>query len=255
MKKAALFIPCLVNHMLPHIGSSTRRLLERLGVTTTYSREQTCCGQMVYNKGHHDEARGFARHFIEVFEGAESIVAPSGSCVCMVKSYPELFEGDRKWRKRAEDVASKVFELTQYIVDELGVTEVGARFDGKVAYHECCHVNRGLGVSLQPKSLITATQGCELVHMNGADQCCGFGGEFAMDFSDISGALVETKVKNYMDSGADLLVLNEPGCLLNISGYLSRNHHEKKAVHIADFLMGEIPEIKGQSEEEVSHAE
>lgn len=238
MKKVSLFIPCSVNHILPETGEATVQLLKNVGVSPYYHDSQTCCGQMAFNKGFRDETKGFARHFIEIFEQDDYIVSPSGSCVCMVKHhYPELFSGDTVWEQRAKRVASRIFELSEFIVDELGIIETGAEYDGKVAYHESCHVNRGLGVSEQPKALISASKGTELVHMEYADQCCGFGGEFSNRYSDISGAIVEAKVTNFINSGADLLVLCEPGCLLNINGFISRHHPEKKAVHIADFLV------------------
>ena len=180
-----------------------------------------------------------AKHFIDVFEDDEVIVSPSGSCVCVVKyQYQELFSDEPEWFRRAEELSPRVYELSQYIVDVLGVEDVGASFEGKVTYHECCHVLRGLGVSEQPKKLIRAVDGAELVPLNLAEVCCGFGGEFSKNYPEISDAMVEEKAANYIDSGADLLVLCEPGCLLNIGGYLSRNHPEKEAVHIASFLAG-----------------
>ncbi len=238
MQKASLFIPCSVNHILPEIGEATYHLLKKTGADPVYHEAQTCCGQMPYNKGFQTEAQAFAKHFIEVFEQDEYVVSPSGSCVCMVKHhYPKLLSEDPDWQHRAEELSGKMYELSEFIVDILGVTKTGAAFNGKVAYHESCHVNRGLGVSAQPKALIAASKGTELVHMENAEQCCGFGGEFSTAYSDISGAIVEAKIKNFISSGADLLVLCEPGCLMNINGYIQRHHPEKKAVHIADFLV------------------
>ncbi|MBI5969192.1 MAG: (Fe-S)-binding protein, partial [Deltaproteobacteria bacterium] len=163
----------------------------------------------------------------------------SGSCVCMVKyHYPELLKDEPQWRRRAEELAPRVYELSQYLVDVLKVEDVGASFEGKVAYHESCHLLRGLGVSEQPKKLIKAVKGAQLVPLNAADSCCGFGGEFANQYPDISQAMVKDKVENYLTSGADLLLLCEPGCFLNIGGYLSRNHPGKKVMHLASFLAG-----------------
>ncbi len=238
MKKASLFIPCSVNHILPEIGEATFNLLKKTGAEPVYHDAQTCCGQMAFNKGFQDDACSFARHFIEVFEKDDYIVSPSGSCVCMVKHhYPDLLSDDPEWQQRAEDLSGKIYELSEFIVDVLGVTETGAAFNGKVAYHESCHVNRGLEVSSQPKALISASAGTELVHMENADQCCGFGGEFSTGYYDISGAILEAKVKNFIASQADILVLCEPGCLLNINGFIARHHPGKRAVHIADFLV------------------
>ena len=237
MKKVSLFIPCTVDLFLPHIGEATVTLLRRLGIHPIYHEEQTCCGQPALNSGYQQEARKAARHFIKVFGEDEIIVSPSGSCVCMVKyHYPELFENEPEWRRRAEELAPRLFELSQYMVDILKVEDVGASFAGKVAYHESCHILRGLGVSAQPKKLLSAVKGTQLVPLNAADSCCGFGGEFANHFPDISEAMVRDKVENYLMSGADLLLLGEPGCLLNIGGFLSRHHPGKKAMHVVSFL-------------------
>jgi L-lactate dehydrogenase complex protein LldE len=237
MKKVSLFIPCTVDLFLPHIGEATVTLLRRLGIHPFYHEEQTCCGQPALNSGYQQEARKSARHFIKVFGEDEIIVSPSGSCVCMVKyHYPELFENEPEWRRRAEELAPRLFELSQYVVDVLKVEDVGASFAGKVAYHESCHILRGLGVSAQPKKLLSAVKGTQLVPLNAADSCCGFGGEFANHFPDISESMVKDKVENYLMSGADLLLLCEPGCLLNIGGFLSRHHPGKKAMHVAGFL-------------------
>ena len=240
MKEASLFIPCLVDLFLPHIGEAAASLLRRAGVNPLYRRGQTCCGQPAVNAGYRREAKRAAKHFIELFGNDEVIVSPSGSCVWTVKHhYPELLGDEPQWFRRAAELAPRVYELSQYLVDVLHVTDTGAAFEGTLAYHESCHVLRGLGVSAQPKKLISAVKGATLVSLQQDDFCCGFGGEFAFRYPDISGAMVEDKVQNYLDSGADLLILCEPGCLLNIGGYLSRRHPEKKAMHLASFLAQE----------------
>jgi L-lactate dehydrogenase complex protein LldE len=232
-----MFIPCTVDLFLPEVGEATYHLLKRLGVSPVYHEEQTCCGQPAINAGFVKQARDVAKHFIEVFGDDEAIVSPSGSCVCTVKyHYPELLCDEPSWLRRAEDLAARTYELSQYIVDVLGADDCGAAFSGKVAYHESCHILRGLGVSEQPKKLISKVKGAELVAMSFADSCCGFGGEFALNYPDISEAMVQQKCENYLASGADLLLLCEPGCLLNIGGYLSRNHPDKKVMHLAQFL-------------------
>jgi L-lactate dehydrogenase complex protein LldE len=237
MKKVSLFIPCTVDLFLPHIGEAAVTLLRRLGIDPVYHEEQTCCGQPAMNSGYQREARKVARHFIKVFGEDEIIVSPSGSCVCMVKyHYPELLADEPEWRRRAEELAPRVYELSQYLVDVLKTEDLGASFAGRVAYHESCHVLRGLGISAQPKKLLSAVKGTQLGAMDAADSCCGFGGEFANDFPDISESMVKDKVESFLASGADLLVLNEPGCLLNIGGYLNRNHPGKKVIHLASFL-------------------
>lgn len=239
MKKASLFIPCIVDLFLPEIGEATVQVLRRLGVDPQYHEAQTCCGQPAMNAGYRDQAKKAAKHFIDVFGDDDVIVSPSGSCVCMVKHhYPQLLCDEPVWLRRAEEVSKRIYELSQYIVDILGIEDVGATFKGKVTYHESCHILRGLGVSDQPKRLIRKTNGVEFIPLPLADMCCGFGGEFAEAYDYISEEMVKEKAVSYLESGADLLVLCEPGCLLNIGGYLSRNHPEKKVLHIASFLAG-----------------
>jgi len=240
MKEVSLFIPCLVDLFLPHIGAAAASLLRRAGVNPIHHRGQTCCGQPAVNAGYLREAKKAAKHFIELFGDDEAVVSLSGSCVWTVKHhYPELLGDEPEWFRRAAELAPRVYELSQYLVDVLGVTDTGAAFEGAVAYHESCHVLRGLGVSAQPQKLIAAVKGATLVPLQQADSCCGFGGEFSFRYPDISESMVRDKVQNYLDSGADLLILCEPGCLLNIGGYLSRHHPEKKAMHLATFLVQE----------------
>jgi len=237
MKEVSLFIPCTVDLFLPRIGEALVSLLRRLGVNPIYHEEQTCCGQPAMNAGYRKEARRVAKHFIDLFGDDEVVISPSGSCVCMVKyHYPELLADEPNWRRRAEELATRVFEFSQFLVDILKVEDVGASFPGKITYHESCHILRGLGVSAQPKKLMERVKGAQVVPLNAAESCCGFGGEFANDFPDISESMVQAKTENFLASGADLLLLGEPGCLLNIGGYLNRNHPGKKVMHLATFL-------------------
>ncbi|MBU2547653.1 MAG: (Fe-S)-binding protein [Proteobacteria bacterium] len=239
MKDVSLFIPCLVDLFLPEIGEATFRVLRRLGLNPVYHREQTCCGMPAYHAGHLEEAGRLARHFISIFEKDEAVVCPSGSCVLMVRRrYPVLLEAHPAWRRRADALAGRVHELSEYIVDVLGRDDVGASFAGKAAYHESCQLSRGLGVIEQPKRLIRASAGTELTPLNAADECCGFGGDFSMKYPEISEAMVKDKADNFIAGGADVLVMSEPGCLLNVRGYLERHHPGRKAVHIACFLAG-----------------
>jgi L-lactate dehydrogenase complex protein LldE len=238
MNRVSLFIPCLMDVIFPATAENTLRLLRRLQCDPSYPEGQTCCGLMPFNAGHRKAARQLAKHFIEVFDQDEAVVCPSGSCVNMVRNrYPELFCDAPHWLRRAEAISARTYELSEYLVDVLGVEAVGAAYDGKVAYHESCNLVYGLGVTEQPKKLIRAAKGTELVPMDRADVCCGFGGEFSHHYSQISEAMVADKVEAYVQSGADLLVTGEPGCLLNIGGYLSRHHPHKRVVHLADFLM------------------
>ncbi|MBI5062449.1 MAG: (Fe-S)-binding protein, partial [Desulfatitalea sp.] len=174
MSRVSLFIPCIVDLVLPGIGESTAAIVRHLGQTPIYHQEQTCCGLMAFNSGFRDEARKLARHFIQVFEDDAVIVSPSGSCVNMVKNrYPELFADEPAWQRRALALAPRVFELSQFIVDHLGITDLGASFQATVAYHESCSALNGLGVSAQPKALLGAVRGTTLATLKGADVCCG----------------------------------------------------------------------------------
>lgn len=247
MPRVSLFIPCIVDLVLPGIGESTAAIVRHLGLTPSYHQQQTCCGLMAFNGGFRDEARRLARHFIEVFEADEAIVSPSGSCVNMVKNrYPELFPDEPAWQRRALALAPRVFELSQFIVDHLGVTDLRAARQAAVAFHESCSTLNGLGVSAQPKALLGAVRGTTLVAFKGADVCCGFGGTFSNSFPEISTALVSQKVGFFLESGADLLVMCDPGCLLNIQGYLHRHHPGKQAMHLADYLAGALPGKTGR---------
>jgi L-lactate dehydrogenase complex protein LldE len=240
----SLFIPCTVDIMMPEIGIAAHTLLSGLGIQTIYHKEQTCCGQPLFNAGYRDQAKRVAKHFIEVFGEDDCIVSPAGSCVCMVKyHYPELLEDEPSWHSRACGLADRIHELSQYIVDVLDVTDVGAKYTGKVTYHESCHVLRGLNISEQPKKLIAGVEGAQFVEFDNSTACCGFGGEFAIGYPEISEAMAREKAANFIKSGADVLLLCEPGCLLNIGGYLHRNYPEKKARHLASFLAENLKKV------------
>jgi L-lactate dehydrogenase complex protein LldE len=198
MKKAikiTLFVQCLVDGIYPEVGMAMVRIFENLGIDVDVPTEQTCCGQVAFNTGYVKEARSAASHFIDVFETADAIVCPSGSCTAMVRRhYPELFKYNTPSLKKAEAVAQKTFELSEYLVDVLGVKDLGARFDGKVTYHDSCHLLRGLGVARQPRTLINNVVGATLVEMENSDKCCGFGGAFSVKYPDISKAVLNEKV-------------------------------------------------------------
>lgn len=236
----SLFIPCTVDILLPHIGEATCALLNRLGIEAIYHPEQTCCGQPSFNAGYRDLAKQAAKHFMTVFGDDETIVSPAGSCVYMVKHhYPDLLADEPGWHARALALAGRIYELSQYIVDVLQVTDVGAAYTGSVTYHESCHILRGLGVSTQPQQLIRQVRGAQYVPLTNAQACCGFGGEFALAYPEISTALVRDKVMGFVNSPAELLLVSEPGCLLNIGGYVHRHHPHKRVMHLANFLVSE----------------
>ena len=202
--RVTLFVQCLVDSLYPEVGEAMVALFNRLGLSVRVPVDQTCCGQPAFNAGYRKVARAAAKRFIKIFEDAEAVVCPSGSCVSMVKHhYPELFESDVTWFDRAVSIGQRTFELSQYLVDGLGIDDVGASYDGKVTYHDSCHLLRGLGVAEQPRRLIRNIQRAELVEMKDADKCCGFGGTFAVKYPDISVAMVDEKISNIIASGAN----------------------------------------------------
>ena len=234
-----LFIQCLVDGIFPEVGEAVVGIFRKLGVSLACPPRQTCCGQPAFNSGYQGEARVAAKRFIEIFESAEDIVCPSGSCVTMVRHhYPQLFADDAAWLQRAQDVAAKTFELTEYLVDILGVDDLGAHYNGVVTYHDSCHLLRNLRIKEQPRSLLRKISGAEFVEMNDSDRCCGFGGSFSFKYADISAAMAEDKASNIIASGADTVVGCDMGCLMNIQGMLSRKGSSIKAMHIAQLLAG-----------------
>ena len=234
-----LFIQCLVDGIYPQVGDALVKIFRKLEIDMICPVRQTCCGQPAFNSGYRREAAAAARRFIEIFESADVIVCPSGSCVTMVRHhYPELFEDNPAWRQRALQVAEKTYELTEYLVDVLEVDSLGAQYDGKITYHDSCHLLRGLRIKEQPRRLLGSVSGAEFVEMNDSDRCCGFGGSFSVKYADISAAMVEDKVKNIVDSGADTVVGCDMGCLMNIQGMLSRKGSDIKVMHIAQILAG-----------------
>ncbi len=213
------------------------QVFRRLGISLTCPTDQTCCGQPAFNSGYRRQARIAAKHFIDVFEDSELIVCPSGSCVSMVRHhYPELFRNNPQWLRRALDLANRTYEFSEYLVDVRGVEDLGVRFDGKVTYHDSCHLLRAIGVKEQPRKLLRNVSGIDFVEMHNSDYCCGFGGTFSVKYPDISNAMVTDKVKNIIDTEADAVVGCDMGCLMNIQGKLSRMGSDIKVMHLAQIL-------------------
>jgi len=234
--KVALMITCLGDVLRPGAGQATVRLLRRLGHEVEFPESQTCCGQPMFNSGFAELARSQAKHTIGVFEEAEAVVTPSGSCAAMVKvEFPHLLEDDREWSPRSQALAAKTFEFTDFLVNQLGVTDVGAKFHGKVAYHFACHL-RMLGLENEPKQLIESVEGATFVPLERQQQCCGFGGSFSVRYPEISGAMVEEKMTCVLQTGADALVSTDAGCLMNIGGRMHRAGHGIEVLHIAELL-------------------
>ena len=236
--RVGLFATCLVDLMRPSVGFAAAKLLEDAGCMVEVP-VQTCCGQPAYNAGDRGTARDLAIQLIETFEAYDYVVAPSGSCAGMIRAhFPELFEDDPNRLPHARALAAKTFELTSFLVDVLGVTKVDARFPGAVTYHDSCAGLRELGVQRQPRKLLASVEGLSLVEMDDSDVCCGFGGTFAVKYSDISGAIVADKVQNIVASGAPTLLAGDMGCLMNMAGKLSRDGSPIAVRHVAEILAG-----------------
>ena len=235
--RVALCATCLVDQFYPEVGEATVRVLRHLGVDVAFPEAQTCCGQIGFNGGFRNEAADIARHFVETFESYDHIVAPSGSCTSMIKNYyRELFDDDPDMLERAIAVGEKTHELTDFIVNVLGVTEVGGVSHGLVTYHDACHLLRELGISEEPRTLIQNTRGIEFHELPKSDGCCGFGGLFSVKFPEISTAILNEKLGNIAETGASTLIANDCGCLMHMRGALHRQGSNVRPKHIAELL-------------------
>jgi L-lactate dehydrogenase complex protein LldE len=257
--RIALFITCLADAMFPEVGKATVRLLDRLGHRVEFPQQQTCCGQMHVNTGYQRQALPLVERFAEVFEPYEAIVAPSGSCVGSVRYQHAVIAerfGGRGLVERVDAVAAKTFELSEFLVDVLEVTDVGAYFPHKVTYHPTCHSLRLLRVGDKPVRLLREVQGLELVELRDAEQCCGFGGTFAIKNSDTSTAMLGDKMRNVLGSGAEICTAGDSSCLMHIGGGLSRLRAGARTVHLAEILAAtrEAPQVlaKGQAAAEIA---
>lgn len=242
-KPVSLFVTCIVDMIYPTTGVSVVSILDHLGIEVRFPLGQMCCGQPAFNSGFQDEARAVAKQFLAAFADAQVIVAPSGSCASMVQHYyPELFKDDPEWRDRANWAASITWEFTEYLVDGLGITDVGAHLPPtKVAFHHACHGLRLGGLQGQAETLAAQIDGVTVTTLTGDDQCCGFGGLFAVKMPEISGAMLNDKVRNINAADADVIVTGDASCLTQMNGGLSRQASPRRVMHIADLLAGGLP--------------
>ncbi|MBN1148404.1 MAG: (Fe-S)-binding protein [Anaerolineales bacterium] len=233
-----LFVTCIMDTLYPEVGEAVVRVLERAGARVECPPGQTCCGQPAFNAGMRDQARPLARHAIQVFEKTSGpIVVPSGSCTAMIRhGYLELFADDPQWLARAHAIAERTVEFTEFLVDVLGVVDLGARYPARLAYHCSCHLLRDLGVDRQPRALLSAVREAEIVELPHADECCGFGGVFSVEHAEISSAMLARKIANIEASAAPLIVSCDAGCLTHINGGLHRQGKSQRVVHIAEIL-------------------
>jgi L-lactate dehydrogenase complex protein LldE len=238
--KVSLFATCIVDLFKSDIGKNTVELLERLGCTIDFPKQQTCCGQPAYNSGYVKISKDAMKNTIKAFEHAEFIVCPSGSCAYMLKEYAYIFKGDIEWRDRAATLSNKTYELTQFIVDVLNIENVGAKLAGTATFHPSCHMTRLLKVRSAPMTLLRNVEGLELIELPLKENCCGFGGTFSVKMEKISEQMVDEKVHSVQSTGVHYLIGADSGCLLNIGGRMERQQLNVQTLHIAEVLNSQV---------------
>jgi L-lactate dehydrogenase complex protein LldE len=239
--RVALFITCFNDTLFPETGRAVVRLLERLGHEVEFPLEQTCCGQMHFNTGYRPEALPLAQRFVRIFAPYDAVVSPSASCAGMVReAYPQLAEsaGDPALAEEVRQLAPRVYELSEFLVNRLGIEDVGAYYPHRVTYHPTCHSLRVLHVGDAPLRLLRRVRGIDLVELPAAEECCGFGGTFAIKNADTSMAMLTDKVRHVLDTGADICTSGDNSCLMNIGGALHRERSGVRTVHLAEILAG-----------------
>ncbi len=237
--RVGLFVTCLVDLLRPSVGFAAVALLEEAGCEVAVPLDQTCCGQPAWNSGDRGEAAALAKRVIRAFEPFDHVVAPSGSCAGMIaRHYPAVLEGEGEWAERARRLAAKTHELVSFLVDVRGVERVSARWSGRVVYHDACAGLRELGVREQPRRLLAAMDGVTVLEPDEREACCGFGGTFAVKYDEISNAMVTRKCVALRETGADLVLAGDLGCLMNIAGKLRREGSAMACRHVAEILAG-----------------
>jgi L-lactate dehydrogenase complex protein LldE len=235
-ERVALFVTCLVDLLYPEVGEATVALLEDQGVRVDFPQGQTCCGQPPFNSGFHEAARRMARTLLDAFSDAEAVVTPSGSCAAMVRvHYPRLFHGTRD-EARAQALSLKTYELSEFLVDVLEVGSLAGSYPARVTYHDACHGLRELGLRGQGRTLLEGIEGLQLVEMARPDACCGFGGTFSVRLPEMATAMVDDKLAQASATEADVIVTGDVGCLMHMSGRLSRTGSQIRAMHLAPLL-------------------
>jgi L-lactate dehydrogenase complex protein LldE len=237
--KVALMVTCINDTLFPETGKAVVRLLRRLGVDVDFPEQQSCCGQPMVNTGYLEEAVPVVRNFTRAFAGYDAVVTPSGSCAGSVRHQHGIVarrSGDAALEQATAELSPRTYELSEFLVDVLGVVDVGAYFPHTVTYHPTCHSLRMLGVGDRPERLLRAVRGLRLVDLPDADQCCGFGGTFALKNPDTSVAMGSDKARHAVESGAEVLVAGDNSCLMHIGGLLSRQRNGVRVLHLADVL-------------------
>jgi len=235
--RVALFVTCLIDQFFPQVGESVVKVLRQLDVEVTFNPAQTCCGQPAFNTGYWDEARTVAAKVLNLFDDADYVVCPSGSCTSMVRAfYPELFAADPAALRKCLQLRDRFLEFSEFLVNVLKVEDVGASFPHRVTYHDSCHLLRELGVEQQPRKLLSKVRGIDCVEMEGYKVCCGFGGTFAVKFPEVSAAMGQDKLGFAAHTNAEYLVANDSGCLMHLAGMIHRQGLPLKTLHLAEVL-------------------
>jgi len=231
-----IFIPCFIDQIFPETGMNMVKILEKLNIEVNYNENQTCCGQMAFNSGFWDEARCVGEKFIRDFSSNRFVVAPSASCVGMVRNYyPEMFLNS-SLHLEYRQLQKNIFEFTDFIVNILKVTDLGAEFNGVITYHDACAALREYGIKDEPRQLLQKVKGLEIKEMNENDVCCGFGGTFSVKFEPISTAMAEQKIQNALDAGVEYIVSTESSCLMHLDGYIKKHKIPLQIKHVVDIL-------------------
>ncbi len=239
--KVDIFIPCFIDQLYPETGESFVKILEHAGCEVNYNPEQTCCGQPSFNSGYWKETRTLATKFLNDFESADIIVSPSASCTGFIKNYyKKLFEEDKKQLDKVNEITPRIFEFSDFLVNQIKKTEFGSVFPHKVTFHDSCAGMREYGIKTEPRRLLESVNGLELIEMDDTTTCCGFGGTFAAKFHSISTAMTEQKVEHALKTGAEYIVSTEASCLMNIQSYINKQKLPIKTIHLADVLSSGI---------------
>ena len=231
-----LFIPCFIDQLYPQVAFNTVKILEKAGCTVKYNTQQTCCGQPAFNAGFWGESKDVCTKFVQDFDGADYIVSPSASCAGFIRNnYGKLFENNA-FQSPAKKVSSQIFELSEFLVKILNVTDLGASFNGKATFHDSCAGLRECNIKAEPRTLLQQVEGLELVEMNDTETCCGFGGSFAVKYDTISVAMADQKIDNAIATEAEYVISTDMSCLMHLDGRINHNGQQIKVIHLADIL-------------------
>jgi L-lactate dehydrogenase complex protein LldE len=231
-----IFIPCFIDQVYPQVGMNMVKILQKLDIKVHYNTQQTCCGQIAFNSGYWDEARSLGEKFMKDFSSGRVVVGPSASCIGMVKNYYPLLFHNSSHHNDLKNLRGNMFEFTDFLVNQMKVTNLGATFNHKVTVHDACSAKREYGLTHEVRTLLKEVKGLEIVEMHDSDECCGFGGTFSVKHEAISTAMAQQKVENALDTEAEYIVSTESSCLLHQEGYINKHNSPIKTIHIVDIL-------------------